>query len=87
MTVTSSVPPFVVESVELPFPGDFVESSEFACMRGELPAFSELFCGSDVVVDFPNPPPNSLPIFPKNMKSEELPPKNKPKKVPFGCLS
>jgi hypothetical protein len=63
VTVTSSVPLFVVESVELQFPGDFVESPEFACMRGELPAFSELFCGSDVVVDFPNPPPNSLPVL------------------------
>ncbi|MDR3199043.1 MAG: hypothetical protein LBU34_14345, partial [Planctomycetaceae bacterium] len=63
VTVTNSVPPFVVESVELQFPGDFVESPEFACMRGELPAFSEFLCGSDVVVDFPNPPPNSLPVL------------------------
>ncbi|MDR3198291.1 MAG: hypothetical protein LBU34_10535, partial [Planctomycetaceae bacterium] len=63
MTVTSSVPLFLVESVELQFLGDFAESPEFACMGGELPAFSELFCGSDVVVDFPNPPPNSLPVL------------------------
>jgi hypothetical protein len=53
VTVTGSVPPFLVESVELQFPGDFVESPEFACMRGELPTFSELFCGSNVVVDLP----------------------------------
>jgi hypothetical protein len=63
VTVTSSVPSFLVESVELPFLGDFVEPPEFACMGGELPAFSELFFGSDVVVDFPNPPPNLLPVL------------------------
>jgi hypothetical protein len=63
VTVTSSAPLFVVESVELQFLGDFVESPEFACMGGELPAFSEFLCGSDVVVNFPNLPPNSLPVL------------------------
>ncbi|MDR3197267.1 MAG: hypothetical protein LBU34_05300 [Planctomycetaceae bacterium] len=63
MTVTNSVPLFVVESVELQFLGNFVEPPEFACMGGELLVFSELFCGFDIVVDFPNPPPNSLPVL------------------------